>query len=99
MIELARDEWQIAQIFLSETGVQEVYVHADSRKVRCTCDGFGSRSVCKHARFVTDRMKLNGGVYPVQVSNKASESEGTFASLDPKLFRDFLVKYGKIEVI
>ena len=99
MIDVTKDEWQIAQIFLSETGVQEVYVHGDSRKVRCTCEGYGSRSACKHTRFVVDRMKLNNGVYPVQVSNKASESEGTFASLDPKLFRDFLVKYGKIEVI
>ena len=99
MINLTKDEWHIAQLFLSETGVHEVYIHPESKKVKCNCDGASSRLTCKHMRYVLERMKKNGGVYPVQVSNKASESEGNLASLDPKLFRDFIVKYGKIEVI
>lgn len=91
--------WQITQLFLSETGVHEVYVHMDSKKLKCNCEGFIARSNCKHARFVADRIKSNHGTYPVEVSNKAPHSEGAMASLDPELFRDFLIKYGKIQVI
>ena len=92
-------DWQITQLFLSETGVHEVYVNLDSKKLKCTCEGFSTRTACKHTRFVSERMKKNNGVYPVQVSNKASESESTLASLDPKMFREFLLKYGKIEAV
>jgi hypothetical protein len=99
MKEIIMSEWQITQLFLSETGVHEVYVNLDSKKLKCNCDGFSTRSACKHVIFVSKRMKANGGVYPVQISNKASESESTLASLDPKMFREFLLKYGKIEAL
>lgn len=99
MKETTMADWQITQLFISETGVHEVYVNLDSKKLKCNCDGFSSRSACKHTRFVSQRMKDNNGVYPVQVSNKASESESSLASLDPKMFRDFLLKYGKIEAL
>lgn len=99
MKETTMAEWQITQLFLSETGVHEVYVNLDSKKLKCNCDGFSSRSACKHTRFVSQRMKDNNGVYPVQVSNKASQSESNIASLDPTMFREFLLKYGKIEAL
>jgi len=44
-------------------------------------------------------MKNNSGVYPVEISNKAPEQDAAIASLDPILFREFLLKYGKIEVL
>jgi hypothetical protein len=91
--------WQIAQIFLSETGVHEVQINADSKKLRCDCAGYGSRSVCKHMRYVRKRIEENDGIYPVEVSSRASQAESSVASLDPELFRAFLFKYGKIEVI
>lgn len=99
MKDTTMSSWQITQIFLSDTGVEEVFVNLDNKKLRCTCEGYSSRSACKHVRFVSDRMKINGGVYPVEVSNKASDSESEMAILDPKLFRKFLLRYGKIEVI
>lgn len=92
-------EWQATQLFLSETGVHEVDINLDSKKLRCNCPGFSTRTACKHTRFVTERMKTNGGIYPVEVSSKASKSESSFASLDPKLFREFLIKYGKIQAL
>lgn len=99
MKDIIMGEWQIAQLFLSETGVHEVDINLETRKLRCNCSGYSTRAMCKHSRFVQERMKTNGGVYPVEVSNKASTSDSTFASLDPKLFRDFLIKYGKIQVL
>jgi hypothetical protein len=44
-------------------------------------------------------MKKNSGIYPVEISNKAPETDAALASLDPIMFRDFLLKYGKIEVL
>ena len=99
MKDVTMSEWQITQLFLSETGVHEVYINLDNKKLRCNCEGFSSRSNCKHARFVSERLKTNDGVYPVEVSNRASEHESAMASLDPKLFREFLIKYGKIQVL
>lgn len=92
-------EWQATQLFLSETGVHEVATNLDNAKLRCDCVSFGERSICKHTRFVSIRRSQNNGIYPVEVSKKASEHEASLASLDPKLFRPFLVKYGKIETV
>jgi hypothetical protein len=50
-------------------------------------------------RYVKTRIEENDGIYPVEVSSRASQAESSMASLDPELFRAFLFKYGKIEVI
>lgn len=99
MKEMIMGEWQVTQLFLSETGVHEVDINLDTKKLRCNCPGFSTRTACKHTRYVQERMKTNGGVYPVEVSNRAPSSESSFATLDPKLFRDFLIKYGKIQAL
>jgi hypothetical protein len=99
MKETNMKDWQLTQLFLSDTGVHEVYVDQDSKKLYCSCEGYQSRAVCKHTRFVTKRMSQNDGIYPVEISNKAPQEELTLASLDPSIFRNFLVKYGKIEVL
>jgi hypothetical protein len=91
--------WMITQIFLSETGVHEVHVHHSSLKLRCNCAGFETRNTCKHTRFVKDRMNLNGGVYPVEISNKVDREQSATASEDPEAFRQLLVNYGKIEIV
>lgn len=92
-------DWMIAQIFLSDTGVHEVYVHHSSQKLRCNCSGYSTRSNCKHTRFVQTRMKENGGIYPVEISNKISRDKSEAASTDPEAFRELLVNYGKIEIV
>jgi hypothetical protein len=99
MKEDTMSEWQATQLFLSETGVHEVATNLDNAKLRCDCVSFRERSICKHTRFVSIRRSQNNGIYPVEVSKKASEHEASLASLDPKLFRPFLVKYGKIEIV
>lgn len=91
--------WQTTQLFLSTDGVQEVSVNIDSHKLRCTCDGYEVRRACKHTRFVKQRMEENGGIYPTEVSTRASRIEAVAASQDPELFRKLLINYGKIEVL
>ncbi len=92
-------DWQITQIFLSDTGVHEVHVQSSTQKLKCNCPGFSERSMCKHARFVKTRMDKNGGIYPVEVSTKVSREESLEASHDPFAFRELLVNYGKIEAL
>ena len=98
MKELLMD-WQITQIFLSDTGVHEVHVQSNTHKLRCNCPGYSGRRACKHTRFVHDRMQLNGGIYPVEISTKISKEESVLASYDPEAFREILVNYGKIEAL
>lgn len=92
-------DWQITQIFLSDTGVHEVFVQQDTHKLRCNCPGYSERSACKHIRFVKARMDKNGGIYPVEISTRISREESIEASYDPIAFRELLVNYGKIEAI
>ena len=93
------NDWQTTQIFLSDNGVFEVEVSASTYRLRCGCDGYSSRLRCKHTRFVKQRMNENGGVYPTEVSNRASKVDSLIASKDPKAFRELLIHYGKIEVL
>lgn len=96
---MADPEWRTVQIYLSEHGIFEVEVDTSSSDLRCTCPGFVSRGNCKHIRMVSMKMKGNGGTYPVQISNKASAEETKKASESSKEFREFVLKYGKIEVL
>lgn len=93
------DNWQVVQLFLSDTGVHEVEMHLSSEKLRCSCPGFPSRSACKHVKFVQTKKNRNGGIYPIDVSNRASKMDTAIASKDPKLFRELLINHGKIEVL
>jgi hypothetical protein len=44
-------------------------------------------------------MNKNGGVYPVEISNKIDRETSIAASENPEAFRELLVKYGKIVTI
>lgn len=91
--------WQTTQLFLSGDGVHEVSINVGNHKLKCTCVGFDLRSACKHTRFVKQRMEENGGIYPTEVSTRASRIDTVVASQDPVLFRELLINYGKIEVL
>ena len=44
-------------------------------------------------------MKLNQGHYSISVPNEVPESVAVEANEDPKKFRDFVVRYAKVEVL
>jgi hypothetical protein len=44
-------------------------------------------------------MLLNKGHYSILVPNEVSEDLALKASDDPKKFRDFVVRYAKVEVL
>ena len=96
------DDARLIQVFLSQAqtpgpGIYEVS-STDSGKFICTCPGYKGRSTCKHIKFVKSRLDDNDGTYPLEISVKASQEEAEKAQKSNEDFREFIIKYGKIEV-
>jgi hypothetical protein len=96
-------DYKLIQVFLSQSstnpgpGIFEVSGD-DEQNLRCTCPGFSVKGTCKHTKYVALAIVENDGVYPIEVSTKASLAETELARQDPDKFREFLLKYGKIKV-
>jgi len=94
---------KLVQVFLSQTqspgpGIYEVSCD-ESNKLYCTCPGYRGRNTCKHIKFVSARIKANGGdTYPLEFSSRASAEDVAVAKTSKEAFRDFVIKFGKIEV-
>jgi hypothetical protein len=71
----------------------------DSKKVVCNCSRFIANTNCKHARFVKYSMEKNNGVYDNGVSHRATKDDQYKASLSSKNRREFVARFGTIEVI
>lgn len=93
--------WRTVQLFISSqgAGIFEVEVDTETKKTRCSCPVWTKLYSCKHTHFVDTRMKLNRGHYSILVPNEIPESVAIEANDDPKKFRDFVVKYAKVEVL
>lgn len=93
--------WRTVQLFLSATaaGVFEVEVDTDTKKTRCNCPVWKKSDSCKHTSFVKTRMLMNNGHYSITVPSEIPEEYAIEASENPQKFREFVVKYAKVEVI
>lgn len=93
--------WRTVQLFISSqgAGIFEVEVDTETKSTRCTCPVWVKSRSCKHTSFVDMRMKMNRGHYSIMVPNEIPEEVAIEASDDPKKFRDFVVKYAKVEVL
>lgn len=93
-------DWRTVQLFLSEDGVHEVEIDlADNRRIRCTCPKFSKSSKCKHTKFIEDSVEKHNGHYNIQVPKEVDEMEAAYAFDTAETFRDFVLKYAKIEVL
>jgi hypothetical protein len=94
-------EWRTVQLFISAqaAGVFEVEVDTDTKQTRCNCPVWKKSLACKHTTFVDNRMRMNRGHYSILVPDEVSEDVAMEANDDPKKFRDFVVRYAKVEVI
>lgn len=92
--------WRTVQFFIGEEGVFEVMVDADDhRKVKCSCPSFSKAAKCAHTLKVRMRMRENDGHYRIQVPDTIDD-ETVFAAMESaESFREFLIKYGKVEVL
>ena len=93
--------WRTVQLFISSqaAGVFEVDVNTETKDLRCNCPKWKKTFNCKHVRFVAAKMELSNGHYSILVPNEIPEELAMEANLDAKTFREFVVKYAKIEVL
>jgi hypothetical protein len=92
--------WRTVQVFLDEDGVCEVDVDSENNtKVRCSCMAFSRLARCKHAKFVKDKMSNNNGHYAIQIPVNVDDALAAEAIKTSEGFREFVIKYGKVEVI
>jgi hypothetical protein len=101
MKETMSDEksWRTVQMFLTSMGIYEVEVNLETQETRCTCMGYAARSACAHANTVGNAARENGGVYPIKISSKATEEDAEEAQYSKEAFRNFVLKFGKVEVL
>lgn len=93
-------KWRTVQFFMSLEGIAEVEVDADNpQKVRCSCSNFGNSGRCKHSKFIKKQMDENDGHYNIQIPANVSDEEAIAAMGDTAAFRNFIMKYAKVEVI
>jgi len=93
---------RLLQIFLSPTGnpgpgIFEVCIKPGGA-LTCTCSGYNGRKTCKHTRFVQSRIDSHGGTYPHEISTRTTPEDAQKAEDSDEAFRDFIIKFGKIEV-
>ena len=92
--------WRTVQLFLGDEGVSEVLIDAaNAFNAKCTCPSFSKFKKCKHTSFVLEKIEDNHGHYGVQIPDTVDDEEAFEALNDPESFRDFVIKYGKIEVL
>jgi hypothetical protein len=100
MMEFIMEGERVVQIFLSqssspELGVYEVTLERDG-EFSCNCPGYMAKHSCMHIRFVKRRVNSDG-VYQMEVSTRCTTEEAEKAQESPEAFRQFVIKYGKIE--
>lgn len=102
MMESSVEHKRLLQVFLSPTAtpgpsIFEVSSTTDG-VLSCTCSGYKGRTTCKHTRFVKARIDSNQGSYPLEISKSATDEDAQKAKESPEAFRDFVIKFAKIEV-
>lgn len=94
---------RLIQVFLSQgltpgPSIFEVTSDLSNNELSCTCPGFRGRNTCKHVKFVQARIDSNNGSYPLEISSRATKEEAQAARESDESFREFILRYGKIEV-
>lgn len=93
-------KWRTIQFILDKEGVHEVEVdYEDASKVRCSCKSFSRVLKCKHSKFVLSSIEENGGQYSIHIPVDIDDETAMEAMTSKDSFRDFILRYGKVEVI
>lgn len=97
------DDVRLVQLFLTDNqipgpSVYEVGVNYSGKAI-CTCPSFKGRNSCKHSKFVQTRLDVNGGLYHMELTSKPTVEDAEKAKRSERDNRDFIIKFGKIEVV
>lgn len=100
--QMSDSDHRLVQLFLSQApapGIGIFEVSADEPgRLYCTCPGYVGRKACKHTKFVQARIDSNNGNYPLSISDRATREDALKAKGSNEEFREFIIKFGKIEV-
>lgn len=96
-------DYRLIQVFISSkagsSGPAIFEVSGDEEQnFKCTCPGYRVKRACRHVKFVKDKIKINNGVYPLEITSEVPESEIKKALTSSESFREFLLKHGKVQV-
>lgn len=95
-----QNDWRTLQIFLDKDYISEVEVNSvNNNQLRCNCLSFGKVKRCSHVKFVKTRMMSNDGNYTVHIPQEVDDELVALAMTDADMFRQFIIDYGKVEVI
>lgn len=103
MFTMSDKDVRLIQVFLaansSDPVISYVSVNKKSKDISCTCAGFRGRQECKHVKFVQARVDRSSGTYPLELDPNAPDDAELLPDDDADTFREFVLKYGKIELI
>lgn len=93
-------DWRTVQLFLDPEGIAEVEVDsANPKLIKCTCRSHNSVRGCAHTKFVKKNMQENDGHYTVSIPVEVDDEDAIAATSSAEAFRQFIIKYGKVEVL
>lgn len=93
-------DWRTVQLFLEEDGIFEVEVDVDNcKKIRCNCKAFMNSAKCKHQKWVRKQMDENNGNFSIQIPEDMDDEIALASMATAEGFREFVLTYGKVEVI
>ena len=101
------ENWRIVQLFLGKTltlkdslELHEVaMLVTNSDVLKCTCASYKRYDSCTHTTHVSKKIKNNNGIFSLQVPEDFSDEEALEALESETSSRNFMINYGKIEVI
>ena len=102
--ELAAD-WRMVQVFLSarQPAIYEVEIDMESGKrwapARCSCPTFRRTSKCRHTEWIQQQMINHDGQCPVRIHRSAGVANMNHVMGSASAFRDFVIPYGRVEVL
>jgi hypothetical protein len=94
---------RLLQVFITHRsnnpgpGIFEVSTDPD-KHLECNCPGFAVKNNCKHVALIESRIEANEGKYPFDFSSKVTVDEIKSAMKTEEAFREFIIKYAKVEV-
>jgi glutaredoxin len=97
------DDVRLVQLFLTDNqipgpSVYEVGVNYSGKTV-CNCPNFKNRNSCKHSKFVQNRLDTDSGLYKMELTEKPTAEDAEKAKRSEKDNRDFIIRFGKVEVV
>jgi hypothetical protein len=100
------NDWRTIQIFLGKNldksgapQIAEVSMHLDGpANIKCTCPVFIKLSYCPHSLKVSRRIEKNNGSFGLLVPEDIPDELAHSAFSSAETSREFVIKYGKIEI-